>query len=373
MDIDTKRNRILPAPTRSPSRARATPNRTGRLPGPRWLARALLLVVALLGSAALAAGAEAAEADSAAPDGDSFTALVVENDGLTGQGLDRWYTGGLQLAYATEAHPPPRWLQQLGRHGAGLDVGADALWGLSVAQRAFTPANITDPEMPPADRPYAGWLNVTLGIAERTPDSLGRLRLGLGVTGEPALAEQIQQVSHDLFGSDEPVGWDSQLPSEPTFQVAYDRQWTVQAGPLAGPLRYRLDTATGASLGTALTQAGAGLSASIGQRLPRDHGPPRLSGVSTGSLSFDSAAGAGWYATLGANARLVAHNLFLDGTVFRDSPSVEREPAVTEAYAGLVAYRHRLRLSVTWIRRSKAFKRQEEAQGFGVATLTWAH
>jgi len=198
MDIDTKRNRILPAPTRSPSRARATPNRTGRLPGPRWLARALLLVVALLGSAALAAGAEAAEADSAAPDGDSFTALVVENDGLTGQGLDRWYTGGLQLAYATEAHPPPRWLQQLGRHGAGLDVGADALWGLSVAQRAFTPANITDPEMPPADRPYAGWLNVTLGIAERTPDSLGRLRLGLGVTGEPALAEG--------FGEQRPEG-----------------------------------------------------------------------------------------------------------------------------------------------------------------------
>lgn len=369
----------MPEPIPSPSRPPATPRCTGWPPAVRSLARPLLLAGALLGSAALAAGAEAAEAaevaeaDPGAPAGDSFTALVVENDGLTGQGRDRWYTGGLQLAYATEAHPPPRWLQQLGRHGAGLDVGADALWGLSVAQRAFTPANITDPEMPPADRPYAGWLNVTLGIAERTPDSLGRLRLGLGVTGEPALAEQIQQVSHDLFGSDEPVGWDSQLPSEPTFQVAYDRQWTVQAGPLAGPLRYRLDTATGASLGTALTQAGAGLSAAIGQRLPRDHGPPRLSGVSTGSLSFDSAAGAGWYATLGANARLVAHNLFLDGTVFRDSPAVEREPAVTEAYAGLVVYRHRLRLSVTWIRRSKAFTRQEEAQGFGAATLTWAH
>jgi len=342
----------------------------------RPLAGAVALAWALLGGAATAAGADAdadTEAAPTAPGEERFTALTLENDLFTGQGRDRWYTGGVQLAHATEARPPPRWLQRLGRLGAGLDVGEDALWGLSVAQRVFTPADITDPEMPPADRPYAGWLSVTLGIAERTPDSLGRLRVGLGVTGEPALAEQSQQASHELFGSDEPAGWDSQLPSEPTFQVAYDRQWRLQQGRLAGPLQYRLNSAAGASLGTALTQAGTGLAAAVGQHLPRDYGPPRISAVPSGSPYFDSAAAAGWYATLGANARLVAHNLFLDGTVFRDSPSVEREPAVTEAYAGVVAYRHRLRLSITWIRRSEAFTRQGEAQAFGVATVTWAH
>ncbi len=305
--------------------------------------------------------------------GTTFTALTLENDWFTATGADRWYTGGIKLSWATEEHPPPRWLRRAGALAPGLAVDAGALWGLSLEQRTFTPADITDPALPPADRPYAGWLNLSLGIAERTPASLGRLRLGIGVTGEPSLARQNQEATHDLLGSDEPVGWGTQLPAEPTFQVAYDRQWLLAQGPLAGSLAYRLHAAAGAALGTALTQAGAGAAVALGQRLPWDFGPPRITAAPAGSLYFDSGTRHGWYLSIGANARLVAHNLFLDGTVFRDSPAVDRRPEVVEGYLGVAYYYGRLRLSMTWVQRSEAFERQRGPQEFGTATLTWAY
>ncbi|MBK1726955.1 lipid A deacylase LpxR family protein, partial [Halorhodospira neutriphila] len=317
----------------------------------------------------LGGGAPAADGGQEA----TFTALTLENDWLTAAGADRWYTGGIKLSWATEERPPPRWLQRAGALAPGLAVGAGALWGISLEQRTFTPADITDPALPPADRPYAGWLNLSLEIAERSPASLGRLRLGIGITGEPSLARQNQEATHDLLDSDEPVGWGTQLPAEPTFQVAYDRQWLLCRGLLAGPLAYRLSTAAGAALGTALTQAGAGASVALGQRLPRDFGPPRITAAPAGSLYFDSGARHGWYLSLGANARLVAHNLFLDGNVFRDSPAVDRRPGLAEGYVGLVYYTGRLRLSMTWVHRSEAFEGQREPQEFGTATLTWAH
>jgi hypothetical protein len=68
-----------------------------------------------------------------------------------------------------------------------------------------------------------------------------------------------------------------------------------------------------------------------------------------------SRQGREWYVFAGVDHRLVAHNIFLDGTVFRDSPSVTRRPHVWDVSAGFSLRIDGLRFSLTRIRRSEEF------------------
>jgi len=62
-----------------------------------------------------------------------------------------------------------------------------------------------------------------------------------------------------------------------------------------------------------------------------------------------------WFAFAGVDGRLVAHNIFLDGSLFRDGPSIESNSKVYDVSAGLSARIDKVRLSVTRIKRSEEF------------------
>ena len=62
-----------------------------------------------------------------------------------------------------------------------------------------------------------------------------------------------------------------------------------------------------------------------------------------------------WFAFAGVDGRLVAHNIFLDGSLFRDGPGIARNDKVFDITAGLSGRIDKVRMSVTRVNRSEEF------------------
>ena len=276
-----------------------------------------------------------------------LVAVTIENDFFVG--YDHHYTNGVQAAFV-----------------------ASPSTVFAVGQRMYTPTN-TDTRTPdPADRPYAAWLYAMTDTRLPTRDTIDHLMLSIGTVGPHALGRQAQNLVHRALGESRSQGWDSQLSSEVTALVGYERAWPrVAAGRFDGT-SWDVATRAGGAVGNVLTYANTGVVARIGRHLPDDipvtHislGPPR-DGY-RGTPEF------GWYAWGGLDARYVAHNMFLDGNTWRDSPSVSRKPFGLDAQLGIAAAWPRARVGFTYILRSREFDGQQGNDRFGQLTLSLAY
>jgi lipid A 3-O-deacylase len=306
----------------------------------------------------------------------SIIAVEHDNDLLAFRGVDRdrWYTSGLKLSWSTDRADPPRWLRAVGRVVPFFEPQSTSAWGWSLQQRMYTPDEIANPRLPPEDRPYAGWLNVQFSMANFDDRSAERFSFGLGVVGPAALGEQTQKLVHRITGGNDPVGWETQLANEPTLLLGYERQWrvgTTSAAVAGFRSDWRLRAA--GTISNAVTQLETGFFWRGGENLPDDFGPASISVLPSAAGYFRSSAERGWYLTIGANARLSAHDLFLDGSAFRRSPAVKREPFVAEVFFGYVYYWQNLRFSYLFARRSVEFRQQDTFQDFGSITVSWAY
>jgi hypothetical protein len=83
-------------------------------------------------------------------------------------------------------------------------------------------------------------------------------------------------------------------------------------------------------------------------------------------------SGSGWraYAFAGFEARLVAHDMFLDGTMFRDGPRVDSRPFLHDALAGVAIGWGDLRASFVHVWRAREFETQGQASRFGALSLS---
>lgn len=309
----------------------------------------------------------------ASSDGMTIIGIEYENDVFVGSGQDRWFSNGFKFNWTTNRRPPPEWVTTLANTAPGFAVGEDDPWGWSLEQRMFTPDNIEDPLLPPLDRPYAGWLNASLTLGRVEENRLTRVHMGLGVVGRASLAEPTQKAIHRLIGAAEPVGWDTQLPTEVTVTAGWNRQWRLAPRTHRNGWQSDWNPATGIMIGNAITFVGGGGFWRIGKRLPDDFGPPRITTMPAGSIYFRPTHDSGWYFQAGANVRYVAHNVFLDGNTFRNSPSVECDPLLGEVFAGAVYYRGNMRISYGLMKRSREFKGQASRQNFGVVTIVWTY
>lgn len=281
--------------------------------------------------------------------------LFIEND--TWAGTDRYYTNGIKF-------------------GAGAHVGAlknlltaSSPWmldffslsrsppefGLFVGQNMYTPKSITVSTPQPLDRPWAAWLYLG-GVVQRVRGShLDTTEIDIGMVGPAALGEAIQSRWHKLIGAPQPLGWHNQIPNEPAFLIAYLHKRKIELGTE----HVEVVPHIGATLGTVMTLARAGGIIRVGQNMT-GYGPDS---IEPGGAMLQNTRRAEeakrqafeWYGFAGADFRLVAHNIFLDGTVFHHSPGVSRNRIVHDLTGGLVArYRH-VRFSLTRIRRSEEF------------------
>lgn len=142
-----------------------------------WLSVVALALISTIAPAAISA--------KEAP---TLWSLRVANDSFFAQ--DRGYTSGVQF----EVHP------------------ADRNFSFFLGQDLFTPEEDNTRVPPQGQHPYGAWLYV--GAEYRTrlkPNLMLTSALTLGTTGERALGEEAQDVTHTVLNFNEYEGWDSQI------------------------------------------------------------------------------------------------------------------------------------------------------------------
>jgi hypothetical protein len=321
---------------------------------PRALALAATLAVTAIVTATTPATAQNSDwvAWTASWENDSFAFL---SDNRT----DDLYTNGVRITLVRDparnwapADSLGRWWQSHGLFARG-DRPATRTTALIVGQHFFTPSVITDFAVDPLDRPYGAFtyaglrLDVTedaaspwLGIPLRQQHSF---EAALGLMGPAAAAEEVQTGVHVLRKSRVPKGWSHQLYNEAAIGVSY--QWRGRLG-----WRYfDLTPHFGGYGGNVQTYGYAGLTARVGLNLSGF--PALILAPTVDDVAEDRKA---WELALvaGLEGRGFAHNAFIDGSLFQESPNVPRRAWVGDFRYGVTARVEEWRASLTMVRRS---------------------
>jgi len=303
-------------------------------------------------------------------DSKSIFTIQVENDAVsTFKGTsDQYYTSGLRLGYTSGTNAVPEFLSGIGR----------AVWGdgvqrvsFDLSQSIFTPRNTQLSRPDPRDRPYAGYLNATLGLLHDTDETRSLLALSLGVVGPAALGRVVQNGFHDIIGDTPNRGWSSQLKDEPAIELLAERTFRLPITRFRGLETDALPAIT-AGVGTVRDYVQAGVSFRLGQGLESDFGVPRIRPGMSGSDAYTPNRPFAWYVFAGADGQGIARDVFLDGSTFRGrSPSVDKRPYLGEVQLGAAAMFHGVRITYTQTWQTESFKGQKSGLfNFGSLALS---
>lgn len=321
------------------------------------------------GLAAIMLATAAARAEPA-QDSHGIYTFQVENDAAsTFKGTsDQYYTSGLRLGYTSGTTAIPEFMSGIGR----------AVWGdgvqrvsFDISQSLFTPRNTQLRTPDPRDRPYAGYLNATLGLLQDTDNTRSLLALSLGVIGPAALGKHVQNGFHSIIGDTPNLGWHSQLQDEPAIELLAERTFRVPVTQFYGLETDALPALT-AGVGTVRDYVQAGVSFRLGQGLNSDFGTPRIRAGISGSDAYLPMRPFAWYVFAGADGQGIARDVFLDGSTFRShSPSVTKRPYLGELEAGLAAMFYGVRVTYTQTWQTDSFKGQKSGLfNFGSLALS---
>lgn len=322
-----------------------------------WPAALLVLCLCGAGGGALA------------QDGEPGTlSIVLENDLF--YNTDRHYTNGVRLSWVSAPEKVPGWVLGAARKFPLFAEGRRIRASYVLGQNMYTPSDITLPEPPEDDRPYAGWLYGSVGLIATSGRRLDQLELTVGMVGPASLAEETQKFVHDIVGADEPQGWATQLRNEPGVILTYQRSDRGFRSTNVGGLEIDLTPSIGGAVGNIFTYVNSGAMLRIGNHLPLDYGPPRIQPGLPGSGFFMGQKRLSWYLFVGVEGRIVARNIFLDGNTFRGSRSVDKKLFTGDLEFGAAVAWGRARLSYTHVLRTHEFKTQTQNDGFGAVSLS---
>lgn len=311
----------------------------------------------------------------AGPSGDTYT-IQWENDRIAN--TDRHYTNGFRLSWVSEAKDDdPQWAKDLLETIYPFADLRKGRVGAAFGQSIFTPEDTSSSDLVRNDRPYAGWVYGGISVHAETrrtgsnpsPDTLDTVELDIGIIGPYALGRQVQNGVHDLIGVAASNGWGHQLDNEPGVMLIGERRWRPSPWRALG-LELDVIPHIGGSLGNVMTFASAGAMFRVGQDLNIDYGPPLIRPSLSGLASVERTADFVWYVFAGAQARVVAHDIFLDGNTFSSSHSVDKKRLVGDFQLGAAIIYHGARLAITQVFRTREFEGQRQADRFGSVSLS---
>jgi hypothetical protein len=292
-------------------------------------------------------------------------------------GSDKWYTNGAQLSVV---FPDVRtfhdrgqitgWTADLIALGPFLETdSAHVRYALSGTHLAFTPASYQKPYTP-GEHPYAGWGRIDGSLRVYDEHRLDIVEVSLGVTGHPALAREIQHIVHEWVDSPKPHGWGDQIPFEPTVNLTWTRHWNLRE-PISKHWAWAVTPMAGATVGNVKTHALAGVDVRLGYHLPYNYGKTRLMlGGRQGEAYGKQELGDWSFVLLGGfDLQAKAYDATIEGTLFRDSFGVDKEPFVGDFRVGMEVGYKQWRLSATEVFRTQTFKGQDSWQTYGSLAL----
>lgn len=279
-----------------------------------------------------------------------------ENASISTQGLtDRYYVNGLHVGWTSNEGAVPAAIANLGH--AVLGTGRQRI-SISLTQKIFTPAATTLINPPVDDEPYAGSLLASFGLIQDTADTRTMLGFDAGVFGRDAGAKIVQNATHTVIGQNKTHGWAYQLPSEPAFDLTAARIWRVPLGSFDGGLEADALPQVSAMVGTTEIYAEPAIVFRIGRGLNGDFGAPLASPGPSGGDAYGASRHFAWYLFSGLGAKFVAHDEYLQGTLFQPSRNVVPYRAVGSVEAGIAVIWHGLRFSFTQVFQTKRFHGQ---------------
>lgn len=305
----------------------------------------------------------------------------LENDLFDGTDSD--YTSGVKFSWVSAnlqdyLKDPclPHWMRQLNRLSEALHPRGDISRNMVVTagQAMFTPRDRYRTDLIRTERPYAGWLYLGLGYNARNERRMDSVEVNIGVVGPAALAQQSQDMIHDLRGKPHFNGWDYQLKNEPGLQIVAERKQRIVESASGTYPRFDVISHYGASLGNVRTHLNAGMELRAGNRIPDDFGssPIRPAGDSNAPLGGGSVRhfpAGGMHAFISADASVVARDIFLDGNTFTDSHHVAKKHLVGDMATGIAWEWRGGKITYAHYIRSKEFVGQEGTHGYGSITL----
>jgi lipid A 3-O-deacylase len=349
-------------------------------PGSSALAAPTLRLTVLCLLAACAASAPAAPRKSPA---DSSTVTVMFENDLFGD-RDEQYTNGFQIGWMSQDLAQfydaelPHWMEGLSDYLPFIDLpDSTHNIGLSLGQKMYTPRDTATRALVRDDRPYAGWLYGGLAFVSKTETRLDTVEVQLGVVGPASLAEEAQELVHELRNLPVPQGWDNQLENEPGVALIYehrDRPWRSEN---VSGIGYDLITHAGGAVGNVFTYLNAGAEIRAGWNLPADFGTSLInpggdtnapSAVNDPRLRNEQRFGIHGFAA--TTARVVLRSIFLDGNTFADSHEVDKEYLVGDLMLGVSVTFWNTKLSYAQAFRSREFDGQDGSHNFGSLSLS---
>lgn len=270
----------------------------------------------------------------------SVIRLQIDNDliGLRGAGPppDYDYTHGTRVSFT-------------------LPNGKSAI---ALGQEIYTPRHNADAPIA-GDRPYAAWLYGALVAMRRRGSTRDSLELRGGVTGPPALGEQLQNGVHRLLHNELERGWAHQIPARLVLDLRADRSMILlgrrvdsirpsrflgaDLGGMAGTVRQEIHLA-------GATYWGLGVAARAGADAPLVRRPGR------------------WYLETGYRQEYVLRDLFVDGV--RGGPAASRVPWVGEGFLEAGANLSHWSISYRHVARSREYRAATGGHAYGSIAIS---
>ncbi|NDY41893.1 lipid A deacylase LpxR family protein [Dissulfurirhabdus thermomarina] len=311
---------------------------------PRRFAGRAAAVLGLVVLSVLAGAPRPARAGPAGVEGATWR-LEFDNDVFLEK--DNQISSGWSIQHHTAA--ARRWADvggghgSLGRLGGAIPtLGGEGLLrrsGIAVGQIIQTPDDVSRRDLIRDDVPYAAALTLQATWYAYDDEEFRGFEVTAGVSGPPALGEEVQKATHHLLGDKDPKGWNNQIETEPLLNLNYMRKRKVWHG--GRPEGWSADAAVDGNvgLGNLFTQASVALELRLGRNMPGGFvyvpDPIGLSMHYVALLEPPRPERAALYASLVLRGTAFARNLFLDGTLLRPGPGVDKRPLVGMLIAGL--------------------------------------
>lgn len=294
--------------------------------------------------------------------------LTSENDAYTATG-DGYYTNGLRGSWLDADNRIPSWLQSITDALPISQPISTTVPVYSIGQNLYSPRSLVPFTNQSADRPYAGYLYGAVGLTVVGPQFVDDLELSAGLVGPAALGQIVHSRYHEVIGVQKPNGWEHQLDNEPTLGLAWQRRWPRRLAIPVGKGLISTMPFVGGAVGNVTTHASAGAILSWRSNAAQlMDNPIRVKPSIPGTGYFSTTNQLGWMVYAGAEARAVAHNIFIDGNLF-NSTELDKRTMVTDLTAGVTFTYKRYQWGYGIVTRSREFRGQPTAQTFGALHL----